>query len=299
MEAEFYSVSTEARRFALYNSLGLHDLKASLKRWERELRAADPDSLPLFYDRHHNEIDRIVLQLRKIQDPQITGYHDRIFTKLFHVSKRIPTNLSRVFKEFIKGITYLEFQTTIEVPAYHRLQSCGPGDDAFRKTYQQCPPDMDRARRNDVRGKIETCYIERLIYDQMYENLTLHFPEKGSDEHHQNASHERRLELTHDDFKTCFPNLDVKVDLEFEMNWPVSVRICRYIRGDLVSVELYKKRIILGGGHKHYDDVVYASRNTKQYTYVKNQSFRYATKWKRIGETQKPLNEDALHNVTF
>jgi hypothetical protein len=301
MEAEFFHVSTEARRFSLDASVGLHDLKGALKRWERELRRVDTHSLALFYDCHDLEMNRVALTLRGIKDPQITGYHDRIFTKLFGVSRRIPTNLTRVFQDFIKGITYFKHQTTVEVPVYHRLLACGPGDDAFRKLFQQCEPDMDRDRRNDVRKRIETCYVERLLYDAMYRHATLHFARTGTEDHQQDAAHQLRLVLTQSDFKTCFPNLDIKVDVEFETHWPVSVRICRYVRSDLVSVETYQKHIAFSTGAKRYEDVVYARRVTKQNAYVKNQSFEYATNWKRLNAstTAETLRESAqrLHRL--
>jgi hypothetical protein len=298
MEAEFFNVSSEARRASRDpESTNLRELKAALKRWERTLNECDAQSRAMFYDMNASDMNRIAATLRRIKDPAVTGFHDRIFTNILGVPKRIPSDLSRVFHELIKGVTYFAHQTTIEVPPYHRLSACGPGHDAFRNEFNRCTPDMDRARRDDVRKRIETCYVERLMYNEMFTRFSLHFPSTGTQAHEQDEGHLHRLKLTREDFKTCFPNLDFKVDIEFEANWPRSVRICRFLHGDLVSVEVYERRIEFPDGSKRYEPVCYASRRTQQFAYVKNQSFEYPTNWKRVGANSAGLSSECVHAV--
>jgi hypothetical protein len=287
MESEFFAVSTEVRRYMLESateaSVNLRELLGSLKRWERTLRAADQEMLPLFYDRYTNEMNRVAFSLQSIKVPEVTGFYDRIFRKMFRIGKRVPTHISRRFEEFVKGITYLKFQTTIEVPVYHRLQSCGPGDDAFRKEFEQCTPDMQRMNRDEIKRRIETCYVERLIYDELYKYYTLHFPQSGTEQLNQDEGHVHRLELTKKDFRSCFPNIDMKVDIEYDMDWPVSLRIVKLLHGDIVSVEVYIKYIVLDETHgKFYGDVVDGHRITKQNRYVRTQSFEFIPNWKRL-----------------
>jgi hypothetical protein len=287
MESEFFAVSTEVRRYMLTSpseaNVNLRELLGALKRWERTLRAADPDMLPLFYDRYTNEMNRVAFSLHNIKVPEVTGFYDRIFRNLLQIGKRVPTHISRRFEEFVKGVTYLKSQTTIEVPAYHRLQSCGPGDDAFRKEFEQCTPEMQRMDREEIKRRIETCYVERLIYDELFKYYTLHFPQIGTDHLEQDEGHKHRLALTKEDFRSCFPNIDVKVDIEYDMDWPVSLRIVRFLHGDIVSVEVYIKHIVLDETHgKFYGNVVDAHRITKQNRYVRTQSFEFIPNWKRM-----------------
>jgi hypothetical protein len=228
-------------------------------------------------------MNRVAFSLQNVKIPEVTSYYDRIFRKIFHIGKRVPTYISRRFEEFVKGVTYLKFQTTIEVPVYHRLHSCGPGTDAFRKEYQQCTPEMQRMQRDEIKRRIETCYVERLIYNELYKYYTLHFPLSGTEQLEQDEGHVHRLEVTKEDFRSCFPNIEVKVDIEYDMDWPVSLRIVRLLHGDIVSIEVYMKSIVLNGTHgKFYNPVVDAHRITKQNTYVRTQSFDFIPNWKRV-----------------
>lgn len=299
MEHEFFCVSSEVRRVAMMADVDLHDLKGALKRWEREVRKADAVVRKGFFDMHYSEMTRIVQKLRSMAkgDPDIRGYHDRIFSKLFDIGKHIPTDTTRIFGLFIKGITYYRYQSSVEVPVYHRLYACGPGDDAFRKTFQQCTPDMPREQRNDVRKRIETCYIERLIYDELFKYYTLHFPIDATDEGvTQDEGHQHRLQVTKDDFRSCFPNLDISVDVEYDMHWPVSVRIKRYVHGTIVSIEMYRRHITFEvTGTKHYEDVVYATRKTKDHTYIRNQSFDHVPSWKKVDARGTFEDTNMLH----
>ena len=82
-----------------------------------------------------------------------------------------------MFEAFIQGITHFEnknYGIRDAQPSYHRLFSCGPGDTPFRTTFQRCAVGMGRAERLDVRKRIETCYIERLIHDDIYRHSPRH-----------------------------------------------------------------------------------------------------------------------------
>lgn len=79
------------------------------------------------------------------------------------------------------------------------------------------------------------------------------------------------------------------------MDWPVSLRIVRFLHGDIVSVEVYIKYIVLDEIHgKFYDNVVDAHRITKQNRYVRTQSFEFILNWKRLQiATEEGSNIDA------
>ena len=288
MENEFYNVVSEARRYEL-SSGNLDSLKGSLTRWEKLLKKTDPEIIAEFENVYWSELTRVMNILGGIKDPSIRGIYDRIFKNVFGIKKRIPVALTIMFGKFIKGITYFQNQNSsgIETPIYHRLYSCGTGDDAFRNTFQRCTPDMDRQDRIDIRTRIETCYIERLIYDYMYRNIAMFFPNIGAEERKQDQKHIDRLLLTKGDFETCFPNLRIEIDMDFTfdpMHWPTKLVIRRYIRDRIVSTETYERGIVFGDviGDRSYEDAVEATKETDQYKYFRVQRFAYKPAWKRI-----------------
>ncbi len=288
MENDFYNVVSEARRYEL-SSNNLDSLKSALSRWEKVLKKTEPEIIGEFESVYWTEIARIINILRGIKDPSIRGVHDRIFKNIFGIQKRIPSALTILFGKFIKGITYFQNQNSsgLVTPIYHRLYSCGTGDDAFRNTFHICTQDMDKQDRMNIRTRIETCYIERLVYDHMYRKLAMFFPSTGTEEHGQDNKHLDRLLLTKNDFETCFPNLRIEIDMDFSfdaMHWPTTLIIQRYIKDKLVSKETYHRRIVFGDilGDRMYEDAVEATKETEQFKYFRVQRFAYKPAWKRI-----------------
>lgn len=258
-------------------------LKGMLGRFEKAL--ANTAQFQDFSDLHYTEITRLAFTLRSLKDPQIRSFYDRIFTNKLGLGRRVPKPVTRLFEQFIRGITYFQNQVSDEpyTVVYHRLEACGPGDDAYRRLHQQCTDDMPQQRRSEIRRKIETCYIERLIYDRIYKEITLHFPNIGSETHEQDQAHRDRLEIVKADFKSCFWNLDIDVDIKFDMHMPYELTITRTIRGQFASSETYTKTIsfdpIFGG--KCFDNDVTAIRKTNKYTYTRVQSFVTQPNWVR------------------
>jgi len=127
------------------------------------------------------------------------------------------------------------------------------------------------SERQDIRHRIQTCYIERLIYDEIYKNLTL------QDENQQDEGHIHRLNIVKEDFKTCFPNLDISVSIEFDMHLPIALNIKRSIRGILTSQETYTRTIVFDNifGGKKYSDEIQATRMTNTYLYRRIQTFTH------------------------
>jgi hypothetical protein len=156
------------------------------------------------------------------------------------MSKSATLGITRIFGEFIKGITYFkDGEYNLDKPVYHRLMSCENRSAVFRSMYQQC--NTTTSKKKIAKHRIETCYIERLIYDELYKNQRLHFPAKGDEERSQDEGHNSWLEQTKADFNSCFPNVDLKVKLEYNNVYPIKVTIMRYKNNTLVSIETYEK----------------------------------------------------------
>lgn len=79
---------------------------------------------------------------------------------------------TRIFNDFIKGITRFkgETPTTGEQPDYHRNKSCGSRKIPPKTTFAYVATDTPQIRREKLKA-LETCIIERKIYDSIYSTL--------------------------------------------------------------------------------------------------------------------------------
>jgi hypothetical protein len=172
--------------------------------------------------------------------------HDRI-QRLAPGRAAGPILATRVFDNFIRGVTYFADEDPrrgVPSPIYHRLYSCGP---------------RDPAHREGSRGhRIERCYVERLIYDAIYSHLSLRFPTSATQTFAgQDEGHLFRLDLTKADFATCFPDVEIDVQLHFtDQNWPDRLVVTR-VQGAQSSQLVYTRRLYLTAVTGwEYDDAV-------------------------------------------
>lgn len=183
--------------------------------------------------------------------------HDKLFN-ILKMPKNSPQQITLVFEEFIKGLplTYFNQQKKHDIhqPIYHRLASCGDGSKTFREAFNICTNETIKEKRK-VKKIIERCYIERLIYNDLYTHQTIH------DE--QDEEHLHWLEQTKHDFHTCFPRLDIKVTIEeYDGVFPIKLRIEKYRSNKLVYEETYQKELI-HGPIPQYENLVVVTRNQK------------------------------------
>jgi hypothetical protein len=275
MEKAFLSVVSDYKINALTNSSSVDDLIVSLENWEKHLRKCSPYVISSFKNLHYEQLTKLVFFMRT--NPKLRKHHDVIFTNILDFKKQVPKNVTKIFHEFIKGITYLNDQSQpLSEPVYHRLDACGSGTDSFRKEYNQCTNDMTRKNRNNVKKRIETCYMERLIYDALYKEFSM------DDE--QNDGHLYRLKLTKEDFTSCFPVTSLNVQVEFDQHLPIRLIITRSQYDKVYSVETYTRTIIYDSvmQAKVYDDIVEAIKKTGNGEYFKVQTFTTHGPWRKI-----------------
>lgn len=143
----------------------------------------------------------------------LIGFRDRNRARLFDGidvinERKIVTN---TFNEFVRGITYFTNEpagTIHNEPVYHRNESCSPRD---QKNITCAAAITDEAKR-----KIMKCYIERLIYDELWlQMLSMQ----------QNTAHLEWLMDTKQAFDTCFPETTVYVSLRLVNRKPDNVAI--------------------------------------------------------------------------
>lgn len=161
----------------------------------------------------------------------------------------IESYISKYFKMFIAGITMFDEgnSNALGHPAYHRPSSCGPNNargPEYNRNNLDCTGievgsnEYYRRRRNSW-----NCFIERLIYDEMYIRLR-NIPE-------QNFGHRFQRQYIERVFSTCFPVLDIhvnKVSVEMSRDLiPTSVKLqynSRMANGQYCAiVETYTKTL--------------------------------------------------------
>ena len=268
--------------------IGVH-----LKKWLVVLKKASANDIGALTDNNVKQLLYVKESLLQIDKVGFRSLHDQIFKNLLNLNRKPLTLSTELFGEFIKGITYFENQQkATQFPIYHRLMACGPGNpgtEAFRIEFNQCSSKMDTAKRVDVKKRVETCYIERLIYNEIFKYVELFIP---GEERSQNKSHLWWLDLTKGDFATCFPDVDISVSVAFSkhlrVSKPVTVTITRKIKGSHTSTTTFKKTTdVQHDGTILYEPGVECIKtltnvNGKTSEYFKMQLFDMETKnWKQ------------------
>jgi hypothetical protein len=182
------------------------------------------------------------------------------------------------------------------------MLSCGPNHNkTFREAYLQCLPSKSKSKLQSVRKRIERCYTERLIYNELYINEQLSFP--GNEEWEspllptmmsnnerpkQDKGHQHWLNETQKDFQSCFPNYDIKVTLENYIGlFPTKITISRYFKDRLTSTETYIKQTSTLPITR-YLSVLDCYRQTKKVNQIKFQRFEKKSEWITVESVNIP-----------
>jgi len=206
----------------------------TLRGIERDIRSIPVSDWPAIRLNYVAELSKLKWDIEYLlREPNIRanngfliGFRDRVRARLFEGidiinERKIVTN---AFNEFIKGITYFQRDhVNTDEPVYHRDGACPPRDMPNLK----CAASISDA----VKKRIYTCYIERLIYDELWLQIM------GTQ---QDGSHIRWLQDTKDAFRTCFPNTTIRISLRLSNGKPDNVAIIDETDSD-TTTELYEK----------------------------------------------------------
>lgn len=271
-----FNLYSNIKSLLLIENLNINNINEdNLKETYKLLNKLNQSLIPI----ENNEIllqgikDRYYIQLREIkyflkETKNIKGrsYHNKIFTKIFKMEKYIPLGITIVFEEFIKGITYFndEMENKKKIPIYHRMASCGNSSENFIKKYLQCYNNNIEEDKDIKKTHIFKCYLERLIYDNMYKELTLHFPKTINNEHKQNNGHVYQLSKRAKNFNKCFLGLEINIQIYYENNFPIYLIVEYYEKKQKIKEEKYLKTTYIDEyGNTRYSDYVY-------YTLIEN-----------------------------
>lgn len=205
-----------------------------------------------FIDNNYCKIKEVKLFLINRKTDKARSLHDEIFIKILKCNSYIPLGITHVFEDYIKGITYFsdELENKKKIPIYHRAASCGNSSEDFRKKYLQCyntdiPEEIEKKKEH-----IFKCYLERLIYDDMFKNLT-------EQELKQNKGHIFQLSERAKNFNKCFNNIELNIDIKYKNNFPIILDI-NYLKNNfLFKKEMFMKTTYIDdyGNTRYYEDV--------------------------------------------
>lgn len=216
------------------------------------------------------------------------------------------------FHAFIRGVTlFADQDTTIASarwrasPLYHREASCGSGD-ASQRVVRTCVADLPDDERAARTARIRTCYFERLIFDHMYRNDLMYVPTgdlRAIDPQGpvQDDGHRRYLDVVRRDFQTCFPDTDLRVDVEYmhgadvaQIPESVTLTHVHSETGAAVRTEVYR-RAWRGGADATYHDMVHGTRlDADGTTWAKAQTEAIETPWLRALPLPPNANVNAV-----
>lgn len=225
-----------------------------------------------FIDSCSNENKKFVIRLR-----------DQIFgSKLKDITYEDPRRkVTLIVNEFLKGITWFQNEVIYNDydPVYHRTGSCsrkGEGN-------HNCVGVTDRTTRKSNKRSIEKCYIERLIYDNIWQRIN---------QNQQDEAHLKWLLDTKKAYMTCYPNNSIEIIVNYnddkfvnqlinkyniDINIPISITIKKFKDQNQIDEESYYKSY--NNNVKEYLTSVVAIRYKDGKTYTKRISFLKNKLW--------------------
>ena len=259
----------------------LNNFSQALRDFDKALNKATEMDKGFIIDMFYEKLVQIKYILIELKTQEARSYHDKFFNKHLKLPNKTPKKVTLLFKQFIKGITYFEYQQNHvnDIPIYHRLYSCGDGTDLYRNNNMICLKNISRVEKNRRKKLIERCYIERLIYDALFKYDT----SIGTNEHTQDEGHLFRLDLTRQDYETCFKNCKIDVEIEWNDGMPLKLVIIRSNKGKTTSREIYIKSYIFDGlQNKIFDSIVECHKEVAEKHYMKFQTFFKEMEWKPV-----------------
>ena len=245
------------------------------------------------------DIDDVILASER---PELRTFHDRIFVNNFklHMLPKRYTYATSIFSNLIKGVTYFKNEEYTDDTIYHRMFSCGQ-----RRYVRKCALTTDDVEPHAIKlterkRRMRTCYIERLIYNDLFKHETIFLPATGTESPTQDKKHvDRRLSITKEEYQSCFPGEDIDVDIGYTDQKPIKL-IIKFLKNGVNYVsEEYIKTINLLDFKAwdikswEYNAVVECWKRTPTKTYVKFQIWKNERPWSVL--KTEPSSEKVKH----
>ena len=206
----------------LQETTKLEEIITVLDSLEKFLSKQSRKRLDRFRYEHDQSLRFVKQKLVSIRNPKIRSFHDKIFKNLLRYDD-LKRRVTLIFEQFIRGITLFdnEMKKPIAEIAYHRDASCGSRDldrEQYKDT-RSCKITHGNPTLKVNKKLVYKCYLERLIYDEMYKQYTpslfRSLRRMGTKPHDQDRGHRAMLEDVRKDFESCYPNTTLSVVIKY------------------------------------------------------------------------------------
>jgi hypothetical protein len=287
----------------------LEEIIAVLDSLEKFLRKLSTKRLDRFRYEHDQSLRFVKQKLVSIKNPKVRSFHDKIFKNLLHYDG-LKRRVTLIFEQFIQGITLFdnEMKKPIADITYHRDASCGPRDldrEQYKDT-RSCKITHGNPILKENKKLVYKCYLERLIYDEMYKQYTLFFPDQWDQESYQDRGHRDMLEDVRKDFESCYPNMALSVVIKYTtQNIPYFLEITKHSKKyqQIIEVETYVRVEQENKDIARYNDMYLETVNCEKYVrgmrLYKTQTYKKGSqKWSKDVRLQAQYKE-LLKNYLF
>jgi hypothetical protein len=196
--------------------------------------------------------------------------YDTFFKKclgIVQVQKRLSYLPTLLFNKFIEGITYFHQDTTDERPVYHRELSCGAQDLTSQYKFVDAMKIKTKPlqERLLIKKFVRTCFIERLIYDSIYNNTF----------HQQDLGHLHELKTVEQIYEKYYRYHDLELRVRYDDdNYPIMLSITEttpeLTKKETYTVSRKHDRVLCTQNHWSKDGLV---------RYEKVQTFKQEEPW--------------------
>jgi hypothetical protein len=238
--------------------IGKDKIIEETKKLLKELEKVEKEKILLqgLIDRNYTDLKKLKEILLGIKTNEGRSISDKIFTKILKFESHMPLGITIVFENYIKGITYFSYEkeNKDKIPIYHRASSCGNKKKNFRDLLKN-----DLINEEMKKSHIKKCYLERLIYDDMYREMSFHFPsELKNQELKQNKGHEYQLTERAKNYYHYYLEEEIRIEILYDNHFPILLTI-NYIKdGTVVKMERYLKTTYIDDyGNTQYSQNVY------------------------------------------
>ncbi len=240
--------------------IGKNQIIMETKKLLKELQKVNKERILLqgLIDKNYTDLKKLRDILLGIKTNEGRSILDKIFTKILKFDTHMPLGITIVFENYIKGITYFsnEKENKNQIPIYHRASSCGNKKKDFRDLLKNSSINEETKKNH-----IKKCYLERLIYDDMYREMSFHFPaEFKNQELKQNKGHQHQLTERSKNYYNYYLDEKIKIEILYDNNFPIILTII-YIKGtDIIKTERYLKTTYIDDyGNTQYSQNVYCT----------------------------------------
>lgn len=205
-------------------------------------------------DKNYTDLNKLRYILLGLKTSNARSCVDILFKNILHFDSNMPLGITITFENFVKGITYFsdEKENKNQIPIYHRAASCGNKRKNFRDLISQ-----NYISEEEKKKHILKCYLERLIYDDMYKHLTLHFAKNmNTQELIQNIGH-----LLNQNYYNHFLGEDIKIELLYDNLFP-SILNVYYLKNNVLqrTERFLKSTYIDDYDNTQYSNNVYCTK---------------------------------------